>query len=241
MEKYDEAIEVIANDNTAPTILGELCAHYCQSHCTRVDYEKTLQIRQMKLIAADKAQAKYVENIKATDLKSDKKVLVIGAGPGGIAAASYLRRNGMDVLVREKLSKPYGIVSHIIPDFRIPDEEIERDYKIALNQGVKFEFNSEVTESYEELKKEFDYIVVATGAWKEGRSPVEVGSDHVIDALDFLWDVRMEGGAKLGKKVAVVGAGDVAMDCTRTAARQEGVEEVTLHASHPRRSKRRKS
>lgn len=228
MEKYDEAIEVIANDNTAPTILGELCAHYCQSHCTRVDYEKTLQIRQMKLIAADKAQAKYVENIKATDLKSDKKVLVIGAGPGGIAAASYLRRNGMDVLVREKLSKPYGIVSHIIPDFRIPDEEIERDYKIALNQGVKFEFNSEVTESYEELKKEFDYIVVATGAWKEGRSPVEVGSDHVIDALDFLWDVRMEGGAKLGKKVAVVGAGDVAMDCTRTAARQEGVEEVTL-------------
>lgn len=225
---YDKAIEVIANDNTAPTILGELCAHYCQSHCTRVDYEKTLQIRDMKLIAADNAQEKFVENITATDLKSDKKVLVIGAGPAGIAAASYLRRNGMDVLVREKLSKPYGIVSHIIPEFRISDDEIERDYKIALNQGVKFEFDSEVTQSYEELKKDFDYIVVATGAWKEGRSPVKVGSEHIIDALDFLWDVRMKDGAKLGKKVAVIGAGDVAMDCTRTAARQEGVEDVTL-------------
>lgn len=228
MKDYDKAIEVIANDNTAPTILGELCAHYCQSHCTRVDYEKTLQIRSMKLIAAKEAQEKYLENLKPTEIKSDKKVLVIGAGPGGIAAATYLRRNGMDVLVREKLSKPYGIVSHIIPEFRIPDDEIERDYKIATNLGVKFEYNSEVTESYEELKKDYDYIVVATGAWKEGRSPVEVGSDHVIDALDFLWDVRMGGGAKLGKKVAVVGAGDVAMDCTRSAARQEGVEEVTL-------------
>src|SRR5699024_6342950 len=160
---YDKAMEVIANDNTAPTILGELCAHYCQSHCTRVDYEKTLQIRDMKLIAADNAQEKLVENITATDLKSDKKVLVIGAGPAGIAAASYLRRNGMDVLVREKLSKPYGIVSHIIPEFRISDDEIERDYKIALNQGVKFEFDSEVTQSYEELKKDFDYILVEIG------------------------------------------------------------------------------
>lgn len=226
--KYDEAMEVIANDNTAPTILGELCAHYCQSHCTRVDYEKTLQIRNIKLIAADNAQEKFIENIKETEIKSDKKVLVIGAGPAGSAAASYLRRNGVDVLVREKLSKPYGIVSHIIPDFRISDEEIQRDYKIALKQGVKFEFDSEVTEPYEQLKKDFDYVIVATGAWKEGISPVKVGQEHIIDALDFLWDVRMNKGAKLGKKVAVVGAGDVAMDCTRTAARQEGVEEVTL-------------
>lgn len=227
-EEYDKAMEVIAMDNTAPTILGKICAHYCQDHCTRVDYEKTLQIRDMKLIAAEAAQDKYLEKIEKTDLKSNKKVLVIGAGPGGIAAAIYLRRNGMDVLVREKLSKPYGIVSHIIPEFRISDEEIERDYKIAVNNGVKFEFDSEVTESYEELKKDYDYVVVATGAWKEGRSPVEKGSEKVIDALDFLWDVRMKGGAKIGKKVAVVGAGDVAMDCTRTAARQEGVEEVTL-------------
>lgn len=101
----------------------------------------------MKLIAADKAQDKFVENIKESEIKSDKKVLVIGAGPGGIAAASYLRRNGMDVTVREKLSKPYGIVSHVIPKFRISDEQIERDYQIAVKQGVKFVFDSEVTES----------------------------------------------------------------------------------------------
>lgn len=228
-ERYDEAIEVIAHDNTAPTILGILCAHHCQEHCTRVDYEKTLQIRDMKLIAAQNAQEEYVRNIKARDLKSDKKVLVIGAGPGGIAAASYLRRNGMDVTVREKLSKPYGIVSHIIPEWRIPDSEIEKDYQIAVNQGVNFEYNTEVTESYEELKKDFDYVIVATGAWDQGYSPVDQGSENITDALDFLWDVRMEGGSKdLGKKVAVIGAGDVAMDCVRTAAKADGVEEAVL-------------
>ena len=226
--EYDKAIEVIAMDNTAPTILGELCAHYCQDHCTRVDYEKSLQIREMKLIAANKAQDKYLENIKEVDLKSDKKVLVIGAGPGGIAAASYLRRNGVDVTVREKLSKPYGIVSHVIPKFRISDEQIERDYQIAVKQGVKFVFDSEVKESYEELKKDYDYIIAATGAWEKGRSPVKEGSENILDALDFLWDVRMNGKANVGKKVAVVGAGDVAMDCTRTAARLDGVESVAL-------------
>ncbi|MDU4378891.1 MAG: putative selenate reductase subunit YgfK [Anaerococcus vaginalis] len=226
--EYDKAIEVIAMDNTAPTILGKLCAHYCQDHCTRVDYEKSLQIRDMKLIAADKAQDKFVENIKESEIKSDKKVLVIGAGPGGIAVASYLRRNGMDVTVREKLSKPYGIVSHVIPKFRISDEQIERDYQIAVKQGVKFVFDSEVTESYEELKKDYDYIIAATGAWEKGRSPVKEGSENILDALDFLWDVRMNGKANVGKKVAVVGAGDVAMDCTRTAARLDGVESVAL-------------
>lgn len=227
-ENYDEAIKVIANDNTAPTILGTICAHHCQEHCTRVDYEKTLQIRDMKLIAAENAQEKYVSNIKPVDLVSNKKVLVIGAGPGGIAAASYLRRNGMDVTVYEKLAKPYGIVSHVIPEFRIPDNEIKKDFDIAVNQGVKFEFNREVTEKYEDLKKDFDYVIVATGAWAQGRSPVKEGSENVMDALDFLWKVRMEGGVELGKRVAVVGAGDVAMDCTRTAARVEGVESVSL-------------
>lgn len=226
--EFDKAMEVIAMDNTAPTILGKLCAHYCQDHCTRVDYEESIQIRDMKLIAAENAQENFLEKIKKSDLKSDKKVLVIGAGPGGIAAASFLRRNGMDVTVREKLSKPYGIVSHIIPEFRISDKEIEKDYQIAKRQGVNFIFNSEVTESFDELKKDYDYIIAATGAWKEGRSPVKEGSENILDALDFLWDVRMKDGRDLGKKVAVIGAGDVAMDCTRTAARLDGVEEVAL-------------
>lgn len=226
--KFDKAIEVIANDNTAPTILGKLCAHYCQDHCTRVDYEQSLQIRNMKLIAAENAEEAYIEKIEKTELKSNKKVLVIGAGPGGIAAATYLRRNGIDVDVHEKLSEPYGIVSHIIPEFRISDEDIEKDYKIALKEGVNFFFNSEVTKAYDQLKKDYDYIIVATGAWEKGKSPVKDGSENILDALEFLWGVRMNEKKNIGKKVAVVGGGDVAMDCVRAAKRLDGVEEVSL-------------
>ncbi|EGY79847.1 putative selenate reductase subunit YgfK [Peptoniphilus indolicus] len=227
-ERYDEAMKVIANDNTAPTILGTICAHHCQTHCTRVDYEKSLQIKDIKLIAANNAQDKFIEEIKKVDIKSDKKVAVIGAGPVGIAAASYLRRNGVDVVVFEKLSKPYGIVSHIIPEFRISDEMIERDFRIAEAQGVEFKFNTEVTQSYEELKKDYDYVIVATGAWEKGTSPVKEGTENITDALDFLWKMRMEDGFELGKKVAVVGAGDVAMDCVRLAHKQ-GVEAVLVY------------
>lgn len=224
--KYDEAINVIANDNTAPSILGTLCSHPCQDKCTRVDYDKSIQIRAMKFVAADNAQQKFVNSIKESELKSNKKVAVIGAGPGGIAAASYLRRNGMDVIVFEKLDKPYGIVRYIIPKFRIAEELIERDYQIAVKQGVKFRFNTDVTDSYEELKNKFDYVIVATGAWMKGNSPVKEGQEKVIDALDYLWKARNEKVESLGRKVAVIGAGDVAMDCARSAFRQRGVEEV---------------
>ena len=228
-KNYDKAIEVIANDNTAPTILGVLCAHHCQDRCTRVDYEKTLQIRDMKLIAADNAQDKFISNIKKVDLKTQNKVAVIGAGPVGIAVASYLRRNGVAVTVFEKLSKPYGIVSHIIPEFRISNEQIERDYQMAVNQGVEFRFNTEVKDSYENLQKEYKYVVVCTGAWEKGLSPVKEGADKIIDALEFLGEYKNSGKvAKAGKKIAVVGAGDVAMDCVRVASRLEGVEKAVL-------------
>ena len=228
-KNYDKAIEVIANDNTAPTILGTLCAHHCQDHCTRVDYEKTIQIREMKLIAADNAQDKFIKNIKKSELKSQNKVAVIGAGPVGIAAATYLRRNGVEVVVFEKLDKPYGIVQHIIPGFRISDEQIQKDYQIAVNQGVEFRFNTEVKDSYENLQKEYKYVIVATGAWEKGSSPVKEGSDKIIDALEFLGEYKKTGKvSKAGKKIAVVGAGDVAMDCVRVASKLEGVEKAVL-------------
>lgn len=226
--KFDEAMDVIAMDNTAPTVLGTICSHHCQQYCTRIDYDKTLQIRDMKLIAADNAQNAFIEKITKAPLKTKAKVAVIGAGPGGVAAASYLRRNGVDVTVFEQRDKSYGIVRYVIPEFRIPDEKIDRDFEIAVRQGVKFEFNHKVEKSYEELKKDFDYVIVATGAWAPGQSPVKEGSENVLDALEFLYKTRNEGGLDLGKRVAVVGAGDVAMDCSRLSKRQKGVEEVVL-------------
>ena len=226
--EYAEAMRVIAIDNPCPTITGVLCAQPCREHCTRLDYDESVHMRDIKKKAADEAQDAYIGKMVPSALKSDKKVAVIGAGPGGMAAAYYLRRNGITTDVYEKRSASHGIVRYAIPSFRISKEEIDRDFRLVEATGVNFHFNADPKFDLKELKKTHDYVVIATGAWDKGRSPVKEGADRVIDALDFLIDVKENGERDLGKKIAVVGAGDVAMDAARLAKRMPGDPEVTI-------------
>jgi putative selenate reductase len=226
--KFTEALDVIAVDNSAPTITGVLCPQPCRESCTRLDYDQPLDMRGVKLQAADGAQDAFIATTRPPALKTDRKVAVIGAGPAGVAAAIFLRRNGMDVEVFEKLDGPYGIVKYIIPSFRISREQIERDYQLAVRLGVRFHFSVDPGYSVAEMKKEFAHLVIATGSWGRGQNPLPEGQDRVIDALEFLWQANNESGARVGKRVAVIGAGDVAMDCVRTARRMPGVEEAIL-------------
>jgi putative selenate reductase len=224
-----EAFDVIAFDNTAPTILGVLCSEPCRDHCTRLDYDQAIDMRGVKLAAADGAQDAFIEAIAPPALLTDAKVGIIGAGPAGMAAAIFLRRNGMDVEVFEKLDGPYGIVKYIIPSFRITGEQIERDYQLAVHLGIRFHFSCDPDYSVQELEKTFAHVIIATGSWGRSPSPVsEGGGDNIVDAIDFLWQANNEGGATLGRRVAVIGAGDVAMDCVRTAQRSKGVEEAVI-------------
>jgi len=226
--RYDEAFQVIALDNTAPTINGVLCAQNCREHCTRLDYDQSIHIRQVKLAASDAAQDAFSRAQVAPELKVAEKVAIIGAGPAGIAAAIFLRRNGVDVDVFEKLDGPYGIVRYIIPKFRISEEQIMRDFRLAEDLGIRFHFNADPNYDVDALLQTYAKVVIATGSWGRGQNPVREGQELIVDALDFLWDAWNEGGAKVGKTVAVVGAGDVAMDCVRTAARTEGVEKAFI-------------
>jgi putative selenate reductase len=225
--QYGEAFEIIANDNTSPSITGTICDHQCQHKCTRVDYEDPLQIRQAKLLAADNAQEAFIASLTAPALKTEKSAAVIGAGPAGIAAAVFLRRNGVPVTVYEKRDRPFGIVQYVIPSFRISDEAISRDLKIAQKLGVEFIFNTPVS-SISELQKKYTYIVIATGAWKE-YSCFPIPDPHYIDALRFLENSKKSKcNLDLGKRVAVLGGGDVAVDCARAAKRNTGVESVVI-------------
>jgi putative selenate reductase len=227
--RYREAFDIIAADNTAPSITGTICDHQCQNRCTRVDYEDPLEIRRAKKIAVGSAQESYIASLKAPALRTDASAAVIGAGPAGIAAAVFLRRNGLAVTVHERREGPYGIVRYVIPSFRIADEDIDRDYRIARALGVEFRFGADENYSVEALKQKHRFVVIASGAWKEGTSPVKTGGDRVIDALKFLEDSKKSGCTlNLGKRVAVIGGGDVAMDCARAAKRNRGVEEARI-------------
>jgi putative selenate reductase len=226
---YPGAFKIIARDNTAPSITGTICDHQCQHKCTRVDYEDPLRIRAAKLASAENAQDDFSASLEASALKTEESAAIIGAGPAGIAAAVFLRRNGVAATVYERRNRPFGIVQHVIPAFRISDEAIYRDFRMVEKTGVEFLFDAPERYSLAELQKKHRFVVIATGAWKEGDAPVKEGAENVIDALRFLEDSKKSKCTlELGKRVAVIGGGDVAMDCARAAKRNRGVESVSL-------------
>lgn len=226
--RFKEAFDVIALDNTAPTITGVMCSEQCREHCTRLDYDISIDMRGVKLVASDGAQDDYIKATQAPELATPNKVAIIGAGPGGIASAIFLRRNGMDVEVFEKLDGPYGIVEYIIPKFRIERDQIKRDYELAVALGVQFHFNADPAFDIADLKKTFSHVIVAIGAWGRSPNPLREGGEHIVDALEYLWATQNEGKTDYGKRIAVIGAGDVSMDCLRTSSRLPDCEVAEL-------------
>ncbi len=225
---WAEAFRVIAIDNPVPAITGTICPHSCQGKCTRLDYDEPLEIRRAKLLAGEKAQAAFTAALAAPPLATGKKAVVVGAGPGGVAAALFLRRAGMAVTVLDKRERPFGIVEYVIPAFRIPPEAMKRDFDMARKMGVEFCFGQDV-QDLAALRAEYDYVVLAVGAWRECAPAVADGQQYMLDALAFLEESKAKNcEVPLGKRVAVIGGGDVAMDCARAAKRAPGVESVTL-------------
>ena len=224
--RYDDALNVILEKNPLPFMTGHICTHTCQSACTRNHYEEDVQIRRNKLIAAQNAFEKVVPTLKSAD-KKNLKVAVVGGGPAGIAAAFFLAREGVDVTVFDERDTMGGVVANIIPGFRIPADDIQRDVELAKAYGAKFVANKRI-DDINALKAEgFDKVILAIGAHKE--LPLELSEGKAINALHFLEDFKKtEGKMDLGENVIVVGGGNTAMDVARAAKRVPGVKNVYL-------------
>ena len=225
--KFKEALEVILDKNPLPFMTGNICTHTCQSACTRNHYETDVQIRTNKLIAARGGYDAVLPGLKQEGAVQ-KKVGVIGAGPAGISAAFFLARAGVEVHVYDKDAVAGGVVANVIPGFRIPAEEIQKDVNLAKQYGAQFHLGQEVSD-IDAFRKEnnFDAVVVAIGAHKE--APLVLEKGEAYNALHFLADFKAQDGkVNLGKNVVVVGAGNTAMDVARAAKRNAGVENVYL-------------
>ena len=225
--RYAEALNVIYNKNPLPFITGWICDHKCQYNCTRLDYEGSVKIRDMKKIAAQQGWKEYIEAFKTPSGSTAVKVAVIGAGPAGLAAAYFLRRGGAQVTVFEKEEKPGGVISHVLPSFRMPADEIEKDLDFIRAHGVDFRFGVKDATVENLKKKGFDKVIIGIGAEKDNELNLPGG--RVITSLDFLnaFRTRPEK-TDIGEYVAVVGGGNTAMDSARSAKRLPGVKEVRV-------------
>ena len=171
--------------------------------------------------------------LKAPEVTSDKKAAVVGGGPAGLAAAYFLARGGVKVTLFEKEEKMGGVVRNVIPGFRISDSAIDNDVKLVAAMGVEMVNGREITD-IEELKKDYDYVVLAVGASEQGILKLETGD--TMNALDFLARFKAtDGKVELGRNVVVIGGGNTAMDTARAAKRNAGVEKVSLVYRRTRR------
>ena len=224
---YQQALEIITRRNALPFITGTICPHHCADKCMRNYYEESVRIRDVKLKAAQGGYDALLPTLVPKAPVAGKKVAVVGGGPAGLSAAFFLSREGVDVTVFERKQSLGGIVRHVIPEFRISGESIDKDVALCKAYGAKFELGVEVT-SAEDLKKQgFTHVIFATGAWKPGAAGLEYGQE--MNVIAFLEQAKSDPASlKLGSDVVVIGGGNTAMDAARAAKRIPGVESVSL-------------
>ena len=139
-------LAVILEKNPLVNITGWICDHQCQHHCTRMDYEGPIAIREIKHLAGELGFAEYLSEIwSGIEAPSDVKAAVVGAGPAGLAASYFLARAGYDVSLFEREAKAGGVVRNVIPEFRIPEEVVQKDVDFILSYGVKAHFSQDAS------------------------------------------------------------------------------------------------
>jgi len=229
-KKLEEAVLTIREKLFLPGSLGRVCAHPCETECRRnTEYGQPISIAALKRYAADNADK---EELWDTSKKAStgKKAAIIGAGPAGAQAAIDLSREGHAVTIYEKLNVAGGMMYVGIPEYRLPRDIIDFEYKYLKKLGIEIKFGVEVGKdiSFKSLVDSHDAVVLANGAHKNS-VPISEGleAEGVTTAVEFLKGVSLGDGTSVTGKVLVLGGGDVAMDCARSSVRM-GAESVTL-------------
>jgi putative selenate reductase len=218
---FDKAYEVILRTNPFPATTGMVCDHLCQGKCTRINYDISLQIREIKRFVSEEKEVKLIPG-----QPNGIRVAVIGAGPSGLSCAYYLALAGFSVEVFEAKSKAGGMVKFAIPGFRLTEEAIEKDIERIVTLGVKIHFDTKIdTDSFEALNKEFSSVFIGAGAQLSASLNIEGSTlTGVTEPLGFLFSAKQNRETGIGKNVVIVGGGNTAMDAARTAYRLVGMK-----------------
>ncbi|MBV7389679.1 putative selenate reductase subunit YgfK [Enterococcus alishanensis] len=226
--KYLDALKVIVDKNPLPFITGTICAHPCETKCTRQFYEGAIDIRGVKLEAAEHAYDELLASmVKPEPVTDAPKTAVVGGGPAGISAGYLLAREGFPVTVFEKDTTLGGVCSQVVPEFRISMESVQKDVEMARFMGAEFK-TGQAAPSLEDLRAQgYEKVIYAIGAWKHNNLKLEAG--EAINSLEFLVKTRQNTQENpYGENIVVIGGGNTAMDCARAAKQLPGVKEVSL-------------
>ncbi|RLB38915.1 MAG: hypothetical protein DRH20_04785 [Deltaproteobacteria bacterium] len=233
--RYDDALAVVREKLPLPTVCADACFAPCEEVCAYRQLGDPVAIRALKRAAVDKGSDAWKKNRKAAP-GTGKKAAVVGAGPAGLTAAYYLALKGHEVTLFDAFPKPGGAMRYGIPNYRLPEERLDRDIQEILETGVVFKGGTIIGKdlSLNDLKKNFDAVFLATGANGSAKIPLEgSGKEGVLWGWDFLRDVALGETFELSGTVVVEGGGNVAIDVALTAGRL-GAEDVHLYCLESR-------
>lgn len=226
--KYDEALALIKRENPFPAICGRICNHPCENACTRGTIDKPVAIEAVKKFLADRdlnKETRYVPEIVPAKVHGDfsEKIAIIGAGPAGLSCAYYLATMGYHPTVFEKNERPGGMMMYGIPSFKLEKNVIDAEIDVIRELGVEIKCGVEVGKdiTIEELKKQgYKAFYIAIGC-QGGRRPGVANdtAEGTYIAVDFLHHAFEDQNQTLAGDVVVIGGGNVAIDCARTAHR----------------------
>ncbi len=224
-----EAARILLDFNPIPAITGRVCPIFCESECYRSEFDEPVAIRCIERSLGDTILERMTGFFTPPETESGRSIAIIGSGPAGLAAAYYLRRSGHLITVFERLPEAGGMLLYSIPPYRLPKDVVRKQVQALEGMGIKFEVGVNVGKdvTVAELIDRFDAVFLAGGAWKE--RPLGIKGEQVaLSGLEFLKRANTGARNAPGRKVAVIGGGNVAMDVARTLLRL-GAEPVVIY------------
>ncbi|MFF0341654.1 NAD(P)-binding protein [Kribbella sp. NPDC004875] len=225
---YEAAWRQIMVDNPFPAIMGRVCYRPCETACNRATLDEPVGINSVERFLGDEA-IRQGWSVAVEAAPSGKRVLVVGAGPSGLSAAYQLARFGHEVTVRDDSPRAGGMMRYGIPSYRLPRDVVDAEIQRIADLGVRLELGTAVTDLDDALT-DFDAVFLAVGAHVGRRADIPAGdSARIVDAVSMLAGLEQGEQPLLGRRVAVYGGGNTAMDVARTARRLGASDAVVVY------------